>query len=180
VVAWRAPMVHEAGAAALAVAAELMTNQLLHAALREKGGAYGGSAGYGGGSGTFVMASYRDPRLAETYADFGVAIDQMLENDFSQEELEEAIICVIKGLDKPNSPHEQVTHAWSLYRRGISEELRQQFRTGVLNCTLDDIRSAVRTWIKDGQASRAAFVGDLSQDLSGLKAVDLVELASAA
>ena len=180
VVAWRAPMVHEAGAAALAVAAELMTNQLLHAALREKGGAYGGSAGYGGGSGTFVMASYRDPRLAETYADFGVAIDQLLENDFSQEELEEAIICVIKGLDKPNSPHEQVTHAWSLYRRRISEELRQQFRSGVLNCTLNDIRTAVRTWIKDGQASRAAFVGDLSQDLSGLKTVDLVELANAA
>lgn len=180
VMAWRAPMVHEAGAAALAVAAELMTNQLLHAALREKGGAYGGSAGYGGGSGTFVMASYRDPRLSETYADFGVAIDQMLENEFSQEELEEAIICVIKGLDKPNSPHEQVTHAWSLYRRGISEELRQQFRSGVLNCTLEDIRSAVRTWIKEGQASRAAFVGDLSQDLSGLKTVDLVELANAA
>ena len=180
VVAWRAPMVHEEGAAALAVAAELMTNQLLHAALREKGGAYGGSAGYGGGSGTFVMASYRDPRLSETYADFNVAVDQMLENDFSQEELEEAIICVIKGLDKPNSPHEQVTHAWSLHRRGVSEELRQRFRSGVLNCTLDDIRSAVRTWLKNGQASRAAFVGDLTQDLSGLKAVDLVELANAA
>lgn len=180
VIAWRAPMVHEEGAAALSVAAELMTNQLLHAALREKGGAYGGSAGYGGGSGTFVMASYRDPRLAETYADFGVAVDQMLEQDFSQEELEEAIICVIKGLDKPNSPHEDVVHAWSLHRRGISEELRQRFRTGVLTCTLDDIRVAIRTWLKNGQASRAAFVGDLSQDLSGLKAVDLVELANAA
>lgn len=177
VISWRVPMLHEDGAAALAVGAELMTNQLLHVALREKGGAYGGSAGYNGGSGTFSMASYRDPRLNETYADFHAAIEQTLEGEFSQEMLEEAIICVIKGMDKPNSPYDQVLHAWSLKRRGITEELRQRFRTQVLNCSLADIRSAVRTWLKDGQASRAAFVGDLSQDLGGLTAVDLLAQA---
>ena len=180
VVAWRVPMMWDAGAAALAVGAELITNQLLHKALREKGGAYGGSAGYDGGTGTFVMSSYRDPRLAETYADFERAVEQVLENDFSQEALEEAIICVIKGMDKPNAPYEQVVHAWNLHRRGIDQELRQRFRSGVLSCTLDDIRTAVRTWLKNGQASRAAFAGNLTQDLAGLKGVDLRGLANAA
>lgn len=177
VLTYRAPMLHEAGAAALSVAAELMTNQLLHVALREKGGAYGGSAGYNGGTGTFMMSSYRDPRLSETYADFATAIDQVLSGEFSQETLEEAIICVITGLDKPNSPYDQVLHAWSLKRRGISPELRQRFRTEVLNCTLDDIRSAVRQWLKGGTPSRAAFVGNLSQELAGLQPVDLLSLA---
>jgi Zn-dependent M16 (insulinase) family peptidase len=180
VAAWRAPMLHEEGAAALAVAGELMTNQLLHTALREKGGAYGGNAGYGASTGTFVMSSYRDPRLAETYADFDWAIDQMLDTEFSQEELEEAILGVIKGMDKPHSPHEQVLHAWSMHRRGVDDKVRQRFRTDALNCTLDDIRKVVRQWLKNGKPSRAAFAGNLTQDLSGLKGIDLLALANAA
>jgi Zn-dependent M16 (insulinase) family peptidase len=180
VAAWRAPMLHEEGAAALAVAGELMTNQLLHTALREKGGAYGGSAGYTGSSGTFVMSSYRDPRLADTYADFNLAIDQMLETEFSQEELEEAILGVIKGMDKPNAPYDQVLHAWSLHQRGVDDTVRQRFRTEVLGCTLENIRGVVRQWLKNGQPSRAAFAGNLTQDLAGLKGVDLLELANAA
>jgi Zn-dependent M16 (insulinase) family peptidase len=180
VAAWRAPMLHEEGAAALAVAGELMTNQLLHTALREKGGAYGGSAGYTGSTGTFVMSSYRDPRLAGTYADFDVAIDQMLETEFSQEELEEAILGVIKGMDKPNAPYDQVLHAWNLHQRGVDDTVRQRFRTDALNCTLEDIRTVVRQWLKNGKPSRAAFAGNLTQDLSGLKGVDLLELANAA
>jgi len=180
VAAWRAPMLHEEGAAALAVAGELMTNQLLHTALREKGGAYGGSAGYTGSSGTFVMSSYRDPRLADTYADFNLAIDQMLDTEFSQEELEEAILGVIKGMDKPNAPYDQVLHAWSLRQRGVDDTVRQRFRTDALNCTLENIRSVVRQWLKNGQPSRAAFAGNLTQDLAGLKGVDLLELANAA
>src|SRR5450830_1937680 len=95
-VAWPVPGVHHADAAALAVAAELMTNQVLHTALREKGGAYGGSASYAAGAGTFTLSSYRDPRLAGTYADFGTTWEQILDGDFSQEQVEEAIICVIK------------------------------------------------------------------------------------
>jgi len=180
VVSYRAPMLQEDGAAALAVAAELMTNQLLHVALREKGGAYGGNAGYNGGTGTFVMASYRDPRLGETYADFDTAIDDLLTGEFSQEMLEEAIICVIKGMDKPNSPYDQVLHAWGLKRRGIDHALRQRFRTEVLGCTLDQIRTAVRTWLKEGTPSRAAFVGDVSKDVAGLQVVDLLGLAKQA
>lgn len=178
VIAWQAPMLHEPGAAALAVAAELMTNQLLHTALREKGGAYGGNAGYGGGSGTFTMTSYRDPRLAETYSDFDKAVDQTLDSQFTQEDIEEAIICVIKGMDKPNSPYDQVLHAWSLHQRGIGEELRQRFRTEVLTCSGDDIKAAVRRWIKEGRPSRAAFAGNLTQELSGLETVDMLELAT--
>jgi len=177
VAAWRVPMLHEPGAAALAVAAELMTNQLLHTALREKGGAYGGSAGYTGSVGVFSMSSYRDPRLAGTYADFDAAIEQVLVKEFSEEELEEAILGVIKGMDKPNSPYDQVLHAWGLHQRGVDEAVRQRFRTGALNCTLEEIRAVVRQWLKNGQASRAAFAGNLSQDLAGLQGVDLLELA---
>jgi hypothetical protein len=177
-IAWSVPGVHHADAAALAVAAELITNQVLHQALREKGGAYGGYASYAGSAGTFTMSSYRDPRLAATYADFQEGINWVLENEFSQEKIEEAIICVIKGLDKPHSPYAEALSAWNLRQRGVTEAIRQQFRTGVLNCTAAQIKAAVATWLKNGKPSRAAFAGNVTQDLAGLETVDLLALAS--
>ncbi|MOA67858.1 hypothetical protein D3C78_1952070 [compost metagenome] len=56
--------------------------------------------------------------------------------------------------------------------------MRQQFRTGVLNCTLEQIKAVTRTWLKNGQPSRAAFAGNTTQDLAGLEVVDLLALAS--
>ena len=178
VIAWSAPRVQHADAAALAVTAELMTNQVLHQALREKGGAYGGYASYAANAGTFSMSSYRDPRLAATYADFDAAIDWVLENDFSQEKIEEAIICVIKGLDKPLSPYAAALNAWNMQQRGTTEAVRKQFRTGVLECSAAQIKAATLRWLKNGTPSRAAFAGNTQQDLAGLDSVDLLALAS--
>jgi presequence protease len=177
-IAWAAPRQAHGDAAALAVAAELLTHQVLHQALREQGGAYGGSAGYAGNAGIFSMMSYRDPRLAGTYADFQAAIDKVLATDFTQEQIEEAIICVVRGLDRPDSPYDAVLAAWTLHRRGITMEVRRQFRHGVLHCTQETVKAAVRTWLKDAIPSRAAFVGNTEQDLAGLQVVDMVALAS--
>ncbi len=177
-IAWPAPRQAHADAAALAVAAELLTHQVLHQALREQGGAYGGSAGYAGNAGVFSMMSYRDPRLAATYADFQAAIDKVLATDFTREQVEEAIICVVRGLDRPDSPYDAVLAAWTLYRRGITMDVRRRFRQGVLHCTQEHIKAAVRTWLKDAAPSRAAFVGNTTQDLAGLEVVDMLALAS--
>ncbi len=174
-IAWSAPTEFHADAPALAVAAQLMTNQYLHQAVREQGGAYGGSAAYAYNAGVFGMRSYRDPRLADTYADFAAAIDHVLDKDFSVEQVEEAIIGVIKGLDRPDSPFDAVVRAWNLNRRGVDEGVRARFRTGVLNCKLAEVKTAVRKWLKEGAASRAAFVGNTSQDLAGLEVLDLRE-----
>ncbi|WP_332877373.1 insulinase family protein [Massilia sp. S19_KUP03_FR1] len=180
VIAWRAPRIGHPDAAALAVAAEFMGANMLHQALREQGGAYGGFASYSGDAGMFSMSSFRDPRLAGTYADFNAALAAVENDAFSAEQLEEAIISVIKGLDKPMSPYVSAVRAWQLQRSGIDEAVRQQFRTGILTCTLDQIRAAVRTWLVPASASRVAFVGDSSVDLAGLALVDLTALTTPA
>lgn len=177
-IAWPAPRQAHADAPALAVAAELLTHLVLHQALREQGGAYGGSAGYAGNAGVFSMMSYRDPRLAATYADFHTAIDKVLDTEFTQEQIEEAIICVVRGLDRPDSPYDAVLAAWTLHRRGIGMDVRRRFRHGVLHCTQDAVKAAVRTWLKQGTPSRAAFAGNTEQDLAGLVVVDLLALVS--
>jgi hypothetical protein len=178
-IAWRAPGVLHADAPALAVAAELMTHQVLHQALRERGGAYGGHATYAANAGTFSMSSYRDPRLAATYADFTGAVERLMAGGFTDEQMEEAIVSVIKKLDHPASPYDTVLGAWHLARCGVDQAARQRYRTGVLACTEDAVRAAVGRWLRDAPASRAASVGNVEQDLAGLRPVELLAVGQA-
>ncbi|CAN7658327.1 insulinase family protein [Massilia sp. LjRoot122] len=178
-IAWPVPDESHADAGALAVAAELLTQRFLHTAIREKGGAYGGAAGYAYSAGIFTMRSYRDPRLAGTYADFSSAVEALLETELSTEQVEEAIISVIKGLDRPLSPFDAVLAAVNLQRRGIDPVDRSRFRKAVLTCTEADVKAAVDKWLSRNPGHRAAFVGNVNQDLAGLDVVELLPLFDA-
>jgi len=176
--AWRVPGLAHADAPALSVLGELLTNLVLHQAVREEGGAYGGQAGYSPSAGTFVMMSYRDPRLGATYADFERAIAWILEADLKQENIEEAIICVIQDLDKPRPPFAELMWSWIQQQQGITEAMRRQYRHGVLHCRAEHVKAAAAAWLKDKPYSRAAFVGNSAQDLAGLDLIDLTTLAA--
>lgn len=176
--AWEAPNLAHPDAAKLAVLGELLTNLVLHQALREEGGAYGGQASYSPETGAFVMMSYRDPRLAATYADFQRALEWLMSAELKQENIEEAIICVVRDLDAPHTPYEEVIRAWERKQQGITEEMRQQFRNGVLHCTADEIKAAAANWLLGKPCSRVAFASSVEQDLAGLEVVSLVELAA--
>jgi len=65
-----------------------------------------------------------------------------------------------------------------MQQRGVTEAVRKQFRTGVLQCSTAQLKAAPRRWLKNGTPSRAAFVGNTTQDLAGLTSVDLQALAS--
>ncbi len=177
--AWTVPGFADPDAPALAVLGEILTNLVLHQALREEGGAYGGQAGYNPAIGAFVMMSYRDPRLAATYDDFTRALDWVVDADIKTENIEEAIICVIQDLDKPRTPYAEVIWAWEQQRQAITEDMRRQYRAGVLQCTADRIKAAAAAWLHNKPFSRAAFVGDIEKDqaLAGLDVVNLMALA---
>lgn len=174
--AWLAPTLAHPDAAACAVLAEWLTNEVLHRAIREEGGAYGAGAAFDATTGIFRMISNRDPRLLGTYADFDAAIDWVLAAEMTQESLEEAIICVIRELDKPHSPYREAMLAWSRQRIGITDDLRNRFRAGVLNCSQDDIRVAAKKWLKDRAPSRCAFAGDMATAYGSMQALQLAQM----
>lgn len=174
---WAGPPVSHPDAPVLAVLGELLTNLVLHQSLREEGGAYGGHASYSTDSNLFVMMSYRDPRLAETYGVFQDAVEWVSGADLPQEKVEEAIICVMQSIDRPRTPFEEVMWAWEQQERGITDEMRRNYRSGVLQCNADQLKRAAATWLKDKPFSRAAFVGKAEQPLAGLELVRLSDLA---
>ena len=142
-------------AAALTVLGGFLRNGYLHRAIREKGGAYGGGAGQDSVTGVFRFFSYRDPRLGETLDDFDASLDWLRTEEHDEQELEEAILGVIGGLDRPRSPAGAARHAYHDKLFGRTPQQRERFRERVLSVTLDDMRRAADAWLKPENANVA-------------------------
>jgi len=150
------PMEHEDGAA-LMVLGGFLRNNYLHRAIREQGGAYGGGAGYDPDSAAFRFYSYRDPRLAETLADFDGSVRWLLDNDHEWRLVEEAILGVIASIDKPGSPAGEVKKTFHAALHGRTPEQRRRFRARVLGVTQDDLKRVAATYLKPETASTAVI-----------------------
>ena len=159
-------------AAALTVLGGVLRNGFLHTAIREQGGAYGGGATHDSDSAAFRFYSYRDPRLAETLADFDASIDWMLNEKHEWREVEEAILGVIGSIDKPASPAGEAKDTFHNALFGRTPEQRQRFRQRVLGVTLEDLQRVTQTYLQDmahsiaviTQASASDTLADLGME----------------
>jgi Zn-dependent M16 (insulinase) family peptidase len=142
-------------AAALTVLGGFLRNGILHRAIREQGGAYGGGASQDSGIAAFRFYSYRDPRLAETLADFDAAVLWLLQEKHEPRALEESILGVVGSLDKPSSPAGEAKQHFHNRQFGRSHEQREQFRQRILDVSLDDLRRVGDTYLKPELASTA-------------------------
>lgn len=142
-------------AAAFMVLGSYLRNGFLHSAIREKGGAYGGGAGYDSNLCSFRFYSYRDPRLTETFNDFNASIDWLLNEEQHAYQLEEAILGLIASMDKPGSPAGEAITTCYAQLHGRSHEFRQQLRQRLLDVTLDDLQRITRTYLANQTPVRA-------------------------
>lgn len=142
-----APALGHADAPALAVAAQYLSHGYLHQHVREQGGAYGGSARYSPTSGMFVLDSYRDPRLAGTFADFADGLRWLQTIPDDERPLREAILAVIAGVDAPASPAGEAKARFIAERKRSGPERVNPFRAAVLAVTPADVRAASARWL---------------------------------
>lgn len=156
-------------APALMVLGDFLRNGYLHRAIRERGGAYGAGAGYHADSGAFRFFSYRDPRLAETLADFDASIDWLLQTAHEPQKLEEAVLGVIAAIDRPGSPAGEAVNAWFSELFGRTPQQRRNFRARVLAVSIDDLQRVARTWLRPEQAHTAVITHQAALDASGLE-----------
>ena len=150
------PADHE-DAPALMVLAGFLRNNFLHRTIREQGGAYGGGANLDLDSGAFRFYSYRDPRLAETLADFDASITWLQENDHEWRLVEEAILGVISAIDKPASPAGEAKKAFHAALHGRTPEQRRRFRSRVLKVTGADLKRVAEHYLKPEYAHTAVI-----------------------
>lgn len=155
--AYAATPAEHADTPALMVLAPYLRNGYLHGAIREQGGAYGGGASYDSNSASFKFYSYRDPHCEETFAHFANSIDWLFNEEQQPEQLEEAILGVVSGMDKPGSPAGEAVKACFAKLHVREQAWQQQMRENLLAITLDDLKRVANTYLKDKPHTKATI-----------------------
>jgi presequence protease len=145
-------------APAIQVISKLIGRNYLHSEIREKGGAYGGGALYSALSGNFGMASYRDPHIKRTLEIFDLAPARILEENYSDEDIKEAVLQICAEIDRPESPEQKASRAFFRKMIGLSDEERRIFKEKLLNIKREDIAKAAKRLNKDLENSSIAVI----------------------
>lgn len=154
-----------ADAPALLVLANYLRDTFLHRELREKGGAYGGFAQAGLGSGTFYFGSYRDPNIIRTYDVFDQAVRWVTDGEIAPEHLKEAILGSCGDVDPLESPDIKGRREATNKVTGFTREERERFKKRLLNVTADDLRRVTQGYLASGLGVQATVAGpDLVED----------------
>lgn len=156
------PYIHPASPA-LGIASHLLDNKVLHARIREQGGAYGGGAVSNATSGNFYFYAYRDPHLASTVQAFEDSLAHIARGSFSEADLEEAKLSMIQHFDAPVAPGSRASTSYSWWRSGKTHARRMAFRHGLLSTTKEQVQQAVLDHLLEGLAS-SSLVTFASQD----------------
>ncbi len=146
--------------AALMVLAKLLRAEFLHREIREKGGAYGGLAGYNAEAGQFSLLSYRDPHILRTLQVYDDAIDWAVAGDFPEDSLKESILAVFGDLDKPLSPAGVGAEEFANIRHGMTLEMRNRMRRQLLAVDAATLQRVAEKYLKNGVSSVAVLAGE--------------------
>ncbi len=150
-------MEHE-DSAALSVISKILRSLYLHREIREKGGAYGGFALYSPEDGLFCFASYRDPHIVSTLKAFDNAAAFVRSGNFSDEDVNEAVLQVCSEIDKPDPPGPAAKKAF--YRKiiSLSDEMRGRFKSELLSLTRSKVTQAAEKYFDAKDTNRAVAV----------------------
>jgi Zn-dependent M16 (insulinase) family peptidase len=144
------------------VLAKLLRADFLHREIREKGGAYGGMAGYNADGGLFSMLSYRDPHLQRTLDVYRQAVDWACRGEFSDEMITQSVLSAFAELDRPLSPGSRGYREFVHQQQGLTHDMLQTFRNGIIAMDQKTLARAAQTYLQQGFASSA--VGILAGD----------------
>lgn len=144
-------------APALMLLAPFLRNGYLHSAIREKGGAYGGGASFDSNTNSFRFYSYRDPHCQATFEHFIKSIDWLLDSEHDPEQLEEAVLGIIGGMDKPGSPAGEAVKSCFSELHGRTKAAQEELRAKLLSVSIDDLKRVAKTYLKDKPHVKASL-----------------------
>jgi len=138
-----APHVEHPDAPLLLIGSRLLSLGYMWEKVRVKGGAYGGGVSYNGLERTWQFFSYRDPWITSTYNTFQELLDHVKKVQWSQMDLNRAIIGAAKYAAKPIRPAEATMLSLWQHVCGDTPERRERRHTALLGVTVKEVKRAV-------------------------------------
>jgi Zn-dependent M16 (insulinase) family peptidase len=133
--------------------------------IRLKGNAYGGGANIDDTTGTFSLFSYRDPRIVETLAVFDGLRAFVESANWSQADVDRAIIGVAKSAERPIRPGEATGTALWRHVRGDTNEMRERRYALTLAATPATIKTAFLRTLDEHEKTAAVCVASSAENL---------------
>ena len=121
-----APHASDPAEAPLRVGAHLIRMDYLLPEVRFKGNAYGASFSYDSRSARAAFGSFRDPHVARTLGVFDATDRYVADSEWSQLDIDRAIIATAKGDFRPVRPGQATGAALQRHLSGTTDELRQR------------------------------------------------------
>jgi hypothetical protein len=154
----KAPTYTDPMAAPLWVLSRQLSSGYLYKHIRVQGGAYGGMCQYDPMNGLFAFLSYRDPHLLLTLDVYRRAVDKMINERITVEDLEKAVIGAIGALDRPMDPAGRGFTALIRAFAGLTDADRQAFRDGVLTVTSEQLQETAARYFLPAAVSAVVAV----------------------
>ena len=142
----------------LAVISKILRSLYLHREIREKGGAYGGFAIYNTEEGIFSFGSYRDPHIARTLDVYKKACDFIINGDYTQTDVKEAILQVCSEIDKPETPGPSAMKAFYRDITKLNDDIRRQFKNSLLRLDKKRIQGIAKKYFSIDEMQKGTAV----------------------
>lgn len=142
----------------LKLGTHLLALGYLFSEVRLKGNAYGAGCSYSSLGETITLYSYRDPHVVRTLNVFAGLVDYVKNADWSQEDIERAIIATTQN-DSPVLRPELVTGlSLSRYLTGQSPEVRDERYKRAMKATVSEVKQVVLDAFEAGSDRAAVCV----------------------
>lgn len=138
-----APHLSHADSPLLTVASRLLSLDYMWEQIRVKGGAYGGGVGYNGIDSAWYYYSYRDPWVKKTLDNFAGLRAYVTGVEWSQTDIDRAIIGTAKNGEKPIRPADATGAALWRHTHGDTPDRREARHAAILSVTPQAIKRAV-------------------------------------
>ncbi len=142
----------------LSVISKILRSLYLHREIREKGGAYGGFAIYNSEEGIFSFGSYRDPNIVKTLDVYKASCDFIMDGDYSEDDIKEAILQVCSDIDKPETPGPSAIKAFYRDIVNLTDAKRDKFKSDLLKLDKKAIVKASEKYFKVKEKEKGTAV----------------------
>lgn len=161
-----APSYSSSDSASLQVLSQLLTFSYLHGEIREKGGAYGAGASLDALNGMFSYYSYRDPKPFNSLKTFDNAVSVNSKNIedgvIGEVDLEQAKLTIFQRIEAPKSVKDD---GMSLFNYDIDDDLKQERRSALLDCSLDDILEVSEKYFREDVPKSSVIIGNDTEEI---------------
>ncbi len=111
--------------------------------IRFKGNAYGARLSYNPFDAALYQSSFRDPHVARTINVFEQTVDYIKQIEWTQTDIDRAIIATAKDAEKPIRPSQAANEAMSHHLTGQTREMREERYSQLRSATPTEVKRAL-------------------------------------